>query len=252
MKVIISVILLSFCTLQTIAQSAIRDSLIAFPSAGLHFHGQLPLGDLANRFGPNYAIGGNFGYKTESNFIFDADFTYIFGSKVREKNFASNLITSDQFIINVEGNYSDAIINERGFYLTTGIGKIFSHKRWSPNPNSGIFTSINIGYLQHKIRIFDLARKTPQIENDYVKGYDRLSAGPCINLFLGYLLYSNSKLANCKIGFDLTYASTKSLRKFNYDTFQADVNRRNDLLVGLRIEWILTIYKATGKDFYYY
>jgi hypothetical protein len=233
------------------SQSAIRDSLIAFPTIGVHLNVQTPSGDLANRFGQNYAAGGSFAYKIEKNYVFDIDFTYFFGDKVKDKTIASNLFNKDGFIINKEGNSSSASINERGFYLTAGIGKIFSGKKIAPNRNSGIFTSLNIGYLQHKVRIYDLRRKTPQIENDYIKGYDRLSGGPCINLFIGYLYYGNSKLLNFKFGLDVTYANTISLRKFNYDTFQADTKRRNDVLLGLKFEWLLPLNKSTGKDYYY-
>ncbi len=234
------------------SQNGIKDSVISFPAFGIHGNVQFPLGDLAMRYGQNFAAGGSFCYKTERNLIFDLNFTYLFGTKIKESGFLSNLLTSDNFVINKDGNISDIVINQRGFYLTTGIGKIWSHKKIAKNPNSGIFTSINLGYLQHKIKLYDLSRKTVQIENEYVKGYDRLTAGPCVNLFLGYLFFGNKKLLNFKAGIDFTYSATKSLRKFNFDTFEPDTKRRNDMLIGLKFEWILPIYKSSGKDFYYY
>jgi hypothetical protein len=245
-------ILYSLFLLSTFSQSGIKDSLIAFPAVGLHLNAQLPLGDMAQRFGFNYATGGDFSYKTEKNFLFNIDFTFIFGNNIKEKDLVSNLLTKDGFIINKNGNISDATFSERGFYLTAGVGKIFSNRKIAKNKNSGILINANFGYLQHKIRIYDLNRRTAQIENDYLKGYDRLSGGPCVNLFLGYQFYSNSRIVNFKAGFDLTYAKTKSLRKFNYDTFQPDTKSRNDLLLGIKFEWTLPLYKSSGKDFYYY
>ncbi len=248
----ILILLMTILVLPIFSQNGIRDSVISFPTFGLHGNIQWPMGDLANRFGQNFAVGGSSAYKTEKNLVFDINFTYIFGTKIKEKDFIVNLLNADNFIINADGNISDIVINQRGFYLTAGIGKIWSHKKIARNPNSGIFTSLNVGYLQHKIKLYDLSRKTKQIENDYLKGYDRLTGGPCINIFLGYLFFSNSKFLNFKAGIDFTYAATRSLRKFNYDTFTPDTKRRNDKLIGLKFEWLLPIYKSSGKDFYYY
>jgi hypothetical protein len=238
-------------SLMSKAQLGIKDSIIQFPSVGLHLNAQLPWADMAKRFGFNYAVGGSFCYKTEKNIIWNIDFTYLFGSKVKEADIIQNLYGKDKFIINADGVKSDATVSQRGLYLTAGIGKIFYIPKFSANKNSGLLTQFNIGYLQHKIRVTDISRRTFQINNGYVKGYDRLSAGPAINAFIGYLYFGNNKFINFKIGIDCTVAQTRSLRKFNYDTFMADTQQRFDMLTGIKFEWLLPIYKSSGKDYFY-
>jgi hypothetical protein len=76
----------------------------------------------------------------------------------------------------------------------------------------------------------------------YQKGYDRLTMGPALTQFVGYSYQSNNRYYNFFIGVDFMEAFTKSVRKYNYDTRQADTDQRLDITYGLRVGWLIPIY----------
>src|SRR5882724_6188741 len=62
--------------------SAQIDSARFVPLVGVHFSGQLPGGDLVNRYGSNLNAGGNFQIKTKRNWLFGIEGNYFFGDNV--------------------------------------------------------------------------------------------------------------------------------------------------------------------------
>jgi len=120
-----------------------------------------------------------------------------------------------------------------------------------PNPNSGLMIAAGPVFFQHRILIDYRDASLPQLEGDYLKGYDRLTNGYGLNEFIGYIHYGRRKLINFYVGFDFMQTWTTNKRGFNYDKGVADNKIRNDNLIGFRFGWVLTLYKRAPQNFYY-
>jgi hypothetical protein len=221
------------------AQS-VRDSSFAMNLIGMQVCGQIPVGELASRYGENLAVGLSYHYKTRKNWLFGFDPYYVFGKKIKEDVLAP-LRNEEGFVTNSDGNYAAIRLNERAWMLTFSAGKIIPLK--FSNPNSGIIALLGAGYLQHKINIYDVDGKVPQLRDEYKKGYDRLTAGPLFREFLGYIYLSNNRLVNFYGGFEFYQGITKSQRSYNIDQNAADTKTHLDMLIGIRLGWVLPVYK---------
>lgn len=225
------------------------ESLISIPLLGINVSGQIPLFDMANRFGPNLNTGGTFMFKTKKNWLFGIESNYIFGTEIKE-DVLKQLKNEIGNVTNNLGYPADIRVTERGFGVHLLTGKVF--KTSEKNPNSGILVTFGIGYLQHKINIYDSEQKIAAVQGELVYGYDRLTAGFSLTQFIGYLFLSKNRLLNFYFGFENYQAFTKSIRKLNYDTGSLDEKQRLDALSGFRFGWVLPLYKKKPNDFYYY
>jgi hypothetical protein len=231
------------------AQFNVRDSCVSFFMLGGTYSYQVPGGDLADRFGNNNNVGGTFQWKTKKNWIFGIDGNFIFGDDVKENTILDRISTSQGFIIGEDGFYADVFLYERGFMFQGKAGKIFPFI--GPNPNSGMMATLGVGLLQHKIRIEDKGNTAPQVSEEYKKGYDRLTNGLSLTEFIGYSNFGNHRLVNFQLGFEFTEAFTKSRRNFDFATMKRDDKSRFDFLFGIRLAWIIPLYKRTPREFYY-
>jgi hypothetical protein len=230
-------------------RKTVKDSVYHVLIVGLHFEGQLPGGDMANRYGYSMGVGLPVLYKTGKNILFGIEGNYFFGTQVRER-IMTNLYTPDNTITDVNGNPAAIRLNERGFTVY-GMGGCVINKL-GHNKNSGVMVLGGLGYMQHKINIYDVGRNLPQVHGDLAKGYDRLTGGFACNQFLGYMYISQNKIANFYFGFEIQEAFTNGLRGYQYDLMASDNKPRLDLLYGLRFGWLLPLYKKAPKEFYYY
>jgi hypothetical protein len=233
--------------MQSNAQS-VKDSSFRIIMTGVHFCGQLPQNNMAQRFGPNLSAGVDLFWKTKRNFLFGIEGSYFWSKNVREDVVAS-MKNSDGFITDNEGYPADLRTTERGWNFDAKVGMIIP--KTGHNPNSGIFFTIGAGYMQHKVKLYDANQKIAAIKGDLAKGYDRLSGGFAVTYFIGYQYLSNNRIANFSFGVEMYQGFTQSFRGFNYDTGLKDTQKRSDVLVGLRFTWLLPLYKR-AKDFYYY
>jgi hypothetical protein len=238
--------LLSFGEFVKAQDKSAERLFMVYPAVGF----QNPAGDLADRFGFNSAIGPGFKYKTKSNWIFMADFNYLFGNRIREDSLIQNLLNHDGFVISDEGLVADISFFERGFYSSFRIGKIIPV--FGSNPNSGIMINAGAGYLQHKIHIKVEENKAAALRDDYKKGYDRFTDGFSTAQFIGYMHIGESRLANFFIGFEFVQAWTQNRRSLNFDTMRRDDKERFDMLYGVKAGWIIPFRKREARDFYYY
>ncbi len=227
----------------------VRDSI---PATGflfqLSYAAQLPAGDLAKRFGFNSNVGGGVAYKTKSNWQFGAEFYYLFGNIIHETGIFDTIATSTGNLIANDGNYPGISFFERGFDIQLSAGKLFPV---SKNLNSGILVKFSAGYIQHHINIEIPSDWTPQVANDYLQGYDRLTAGVCITEFVGYQ-YISKKLYLCFFGgFEFTQGFTKSLR-YDFDLKSQNTTMRYDLLNSIRVGWMLPLLQEHKLKFYTY
>lgn len=152
------------------AQVSVKDSSISFPAFYISSSVQLPGADLADRFGINSTIGGGAFYKTQSNWIVDAQYSFMFGNQIEEKDLLANISTSTGAIIGSDGRFADVRLFERGFHVSLTVGKLFPLNK--PNPNSGIVLKIGPAFIQHRIKIDPVGGTVPQLSEEYRKGYD--------------------------------------------------------------------------------
>ena len=234
------------------SQASVSDSVLSIPMFYVTYAYQFPGGDLAERFGNNSSIGGGFQWKTNKNWIIGSEFLFMFGNNVKVADqIMFNLKTSDGDIISMSGNFTNYAIFERGYYISGRIGKLLPV--FSPNQNSGIVVMGSLGYLQHKIRIEVEKNTAPQLKDDYKKGYDRLAGGFAISQFVGYMHIGDSRLLNFFGGIEIYEAFTKAKRDVNFDTRKPDkITNRFDLLIGLKIGWVVPIFKRMPEKYYYY
>ncbi len=243
MRIVLALLFSSF-----LAQAQL-DSAITVPLVGIHFGGQLPSSDMVNRFGPNLNAGACFLIKTKKNWLFGIESNYLFGRNVKE-DVLKQLKTAEGFVVDNLGNPADIRVTERGWGIDFVTGRVL--KLGSSNPNSGLVISVGLGYLQHRINLYDVQKTIAAVKGDRVKGFDRLTAGFSITQFIGYLFLSENRLLNFYFGFESCQALTKSVRKLNYDTALPDTKERLDVLTGFRAGWILPLYKKKPNDVYYY
>lgn len=243
-------IFLLLLSLKISAQVSIKDSAIATPLIGAAYSYQLPAGDMANRFGNNSAVQLNIDYKTRKQWLFGVNGSYFFGKELREKGIFDSIVTSDGNIINRNGEFADIRVYERGFTISATAGRMFAFKK--PNPNSGITVNIGLGFIQHKIRIETIGNNVPQLSTEYKKGYDRLTNGLLLSENIGYMYLSNNRIVNLYFGFECMQGFTQSRRSYDYDLMKRDTKKRLDILYGVKIAWILPLYKKAPQEFYIY
>ena len=225
-----------------------KDSCYHVLIVGVHIAGELPYGDMANRYGSNFSAGMPILYKTSKNLIIGVEGNYIFGGNVRE-NPLDFMYTSANTITNGSGNPGQLRLNERGFTSYVVFGKVFN--KLGKNKNSGLLAYFGLGYMQHKIYIYDVGKSLPQVYGALSKGYDRLTGGPAAMQFIGYMFLAKNRLANCYAGFEFQEGFTTGLRGYQYDTMSPDNKKRLDILMGIRLGWMLPLYKKVPKEFYY-
>lgn len=238
-----------FLILFSVSVKAQMDSAITVPLVGVNFGGQLPFGDLEQRFGANLRAGGSFLIKTKKNWVYGVDAFYMFGRNVKE-DVLLQLRNTEGHITDNEGYPADIRVTQRGLGAHLHAGRVFNLNK--KQPNSGIIVTLGVGYLQHKINIYDAQNRVAAVYDDLKRGYDRLSGGLSFSQFIGYMHLSENRLLNFYIGFEAYQTQAKSFRKLNYDTGLPDTQQRLDGLVGFRLGWILPLYKRKPNDFYYY
>ena len=238
-----------FFSLESNAQVNIKDSVVFTPMIQISYSYQIAAGDLMNRFGNNSNIGLSFLIKNKNNWIYGIDGSFIFGNEIKENQILKNISTNDGYIITSNGQFADVKLFERGYTAQVRGGRLFPVL--SPNPNSGIFCTLGVGFLQHKIRIENTGNTAPQLSVEYKKGYDRLSNGIAFSEFLGYTFLSNNRRVNFYFGLELYQALTKNRRTYNYDLMEKVDVTKQDFLNGFRIGWVIPLYEKLPNEYYY-
>ncbi|HLP13675.1 MAG TPA: hypothetical protein VK177_17210 [Flavobacteriales bacterium] len=248
MRHVVLVIALVLSTPGLFAQGEIQDSSLQITAIRISYAGQVPGGHMVQRFGWNSQLGFHADFKNRKNFLFGLEGSFIFGKKVKE-DVMSNLRTPDSAIIDQNGSYAIVLAYERGFMVNSYVGYLWN--KIGPNPNSGLLIKAGVGYLQHKIRIEHNKNNVPALTGEYLYGYDRLTSGINFTEFIGYQLLSNSKLLNFFAGFEFTQAFTQSKRDWNFNEYRKDDTKRKDYLYGIRVGWIIPLYKRAPRAVYY-
>lgn len=241
-------IFLIFFPLHFWAQS-VKDTTINIPYFAGNYSFQFPKADLQKMFGPNSSIGTILGYKHSSNFIFELETNYIFSSEVKDTTMLDFLKTTDGNIIDKNGEYSNFRQYERGYSITGNVGKLFPII--GPNPNSGLMIKIGVGSFRYKVRTDVQHQMVPELQKKYLKYYDRLTLGVTLKQYIGYQHFSNNRLANFSIGFEIYEAFTRGMRDYQIDLGTSYKMHKFDVLFGPKVSWVIPVNRKTPDEFYY-
>jgi hypothetical protein len=208
----------------------------------------LTAGDMANRYGAANYLHGGLHYKTNKLWFYGIDGGYFFGQETKEDPL-SILRTPDGHILGKDREYARISMDERGFLIGALVGKIIPLSQ--KLPESGIRTSLTVGYMQHSLRIQDDAGQVPALADNYKMGYDRLTGGVHVTEFLGYQIVDTKGYINFFGGLESTQGFTRSLRIWQTDLRRNDTSSRVDVLFTARVGITLAIRKRKANEIYY-
>ncbi|MEZ5016467.1 MAG: hypothetical protein R2800_05390 [Flavipsychrobacter sp.] len=252
-KLLLLLVLVSFTALDTTAQDDLfgaqklpaRKGFII----GVNGNFDIPAADMADRFGASYRIGGQVLYKLKSNWVVGPKVDFILGDRIREDSLMSNIRDEYGNFLNQDGEKMGVATFQRGYMIGLQVGKIINLSKTSSD--NGILVMTSVGFMQHKINIFDRDKTIPQLRGDYLKGYDRLTNGLFVEQFVGYTYFANNGLVNFNIGLDIAAGFTKLRRDYQYDLMRGDNSSRLDILFGIRGGWYIPIFKRKSEEFFF-
>ncbi|WP_116127094.1 hypothetical protein [Lewinella sp. IMCC34183] len=207
-------------------------------------------GDLADRYGNGFAIGGGLDLtRPQSRWQFGVMAQFGFGNTVREDVLAG-LRTDAGFIIGNQRQPAQVSLRQRQWFIGPRAGYTLP---LGDNPRAGLQLTTGLGYFFSHIRIQDdPVQFVPQLDTPYRAGYDRLAGGPALYQFVGYQRLVPGSGLNFYAGAELTAARTRQLRNFDVpDNGPPPSNSRLDAVLGLRAGIIIPIYRGEGRNIYY-
>jgi hypothetical protein len=233
------------------AQTNVRDSVVFAPLISVAYAFQVPGGDLSKRFGNNSAIGGSFMVKDKHNYVYGFSGDFLFGNSLKETDLLLEVTTSQGYVISNEGIYADVRLYERGYSFQFHFGKQFAVL--APNENSGFYVMGGVGMLQHKIKIDVVNDDVPQLKDENLHGYDRMTNGVSLSQTVGYRFLGNYRMTNFFVEIQIIEGFTKNRRSYNIDLMEANNNQsRFDMLTAFRFGWSVPLYKKMPKEYYFY
>ncbi|PZF72511.1 hypothetical protein [Taibaiella soli] len=209
-----------------------------------------PGGDMINRFGGSFRLGASANYKTKSNWIFGVKYDFLFGDNVKEDSLMYNIRDDQGAFIDQDGHRMNVGIYERGYMIGLQGGYIFTFGK-SKGGENGLLVMPGVGFIQHKIKIFDKANNISTIKGDYIKGYDRLTNGIYYEQYIGYNHFAANQLLNYTIGIDFVAAFDQGRRTYLYDVRRSGEDKRTDILFGIRGGWYIPIFHRKSEDYYF-
>jgi len=240
--------LLALCALPCSAQQSVRDSSITLVPVTVSYAYQVPGGAMATRFGHNSNLGLSAVVKLRSNYFLGAEGGFLFGNRVVEPGLLGGVVNSAGQVLDQDGKPATVFTYQRGYTAMAVVGRILPIV--GPNPNSGLVLKLMGGYMRHKVRIETQNNTVPQLEGDYLQGYDRLAAGPAGGFAIGYQHIGNRRFVNFHVAFEMIVGVTTPLRAMNFDTGRSETGTRTDVLSGLRAGWTVPIYRRKADSFY--
>jgi len=207
---------------------------------------------MKEQFGSNSVIGAGFSWKNSANWIFGAEYDFIFGNEVKNSfEIFKNLMNSDGNVISGGGTPAVVATFERGNMVGVRFGKIIPVI--PSDKNSGIFFTLGGGYMMHKIRIEVENEGAPQLKGDYKRGYDRLSGGFMLNQAIGFMYFGKNRLLNFTLSVEAFEGWNKAYRDYYFDTMApTEDGRQFDFLVGPKIAWMIPLKARNDGTYYYY
>jgi hypothetical protein len=257
-KVLLAFLILLFCSLTSHAQQPEKSEVMQKRQLtvnnavliGISYNALFPVGELSKRFGFSSSIGLNISYKMKKNWLIGVEGAYIWSRIVKENGILDSITTyATGQIIGNDGSLYNVPMQLSGFEVALRVGKLIPTS--SKHPNSGVLIEVAPGFIEHKIWMNVNSTNLPQLSSDYLKGYDRLTNGPMINGFLGYLYLERHKFISLKAGLDYTLGFTQNRRPWNFDTMAPDHHQRLDMFIGLKLVWVIPIFTNKDNEVYY-
>jgi len=230
-------LLLSYSAL---AQGMLRDTSISIPAFQFGYSGNLTAFDAKEKTDFLHVLSPGISFKTSSNWIIEGELDLLLGQNLNEDETAYLVYSELGLPINIEGNIEEVSPRFQGYQAHFSFLKLI--KNSSYNYNSGWVAGVGFGFMRHKIKFSYGGGGVPQLEDPYVKGYDRLTYGGMFSQYIGYRLYSNRNLFNYSIGFEVVEGLTKNRRSWNYDLMGPDNRQRLDMYYGLKFTFIIPAY----------
>lgn len=248
----LALIYLCFFNFIIFSQTELDEKKFGHPILSFNYSLNQPIFNWKERYGIFNSIGGQMGYKTKRNWLFQIEGSFIFGNKIIESNILDNLKDSYGNITDDQGNIATTPLFSRGYTSSLLIGKLFTFG--NKEIENGLLINFGLGFLSYKYRIETNSVNIPQIENDYLKGYDRLTSGILLSQFLGYQYVSTKSLYNFYVGAYFQQGLTKNQRSIFFDQPNELVSNkiRFDGSYGLKLGWNIPFFNDKPKDFYYY
>jgi hypothetical protein len=228
------------------------DNAISIPFFYGFYGYQWPGGDMAEQFGSNSVIGPGFMWKSPSNWLLGAEYSYIFGNNVKNGlDILQGIITSDGQIISGDGTPALVALFEQGNTVKLKGGKLFPVSK--KDQNSGIFFTLGLGYINHKIRIDVENNSAPQLKGDYKRGYDRLSGGLLLSQSVGFMYFGSKRFLNFIISVEAIEGFTRAYRDYYFDLMAPPPDDKYfDFLIGPKITWMIPLRQRNVDKYYYY
>jgi hypothetical protein len=215
---------------------------------------QFPLGTMGQIYTPTSNIGLNVFYKSQNNFTFGLQGSFLFGASLKDNSILGDMTTSYGYVLGTDASIEVPDFEGRGFHFMVEAGKIFSLT--NKNPNSGIHYKAGIGFFGYKTFINIDDNVLVQIKDPYASAYDMSMSGLSLNQFLGYTFFSHHRLINITIGVDFICSFTKSDRNWNIskNTSLSDY-KYTSFLIGPKLGFTIPLYfrdqKKLEETFYY-
>lgn len=249
MKFCLTVIFKVAFAFSLLAQNSSSDS-IAVPLLNIQYGFNLPSADLKDRFGEHNNIGIGFGYKTTNNWQVELEGHAIFGKLVNEPNVLDHIINEDGTITANSGETAQVRASMRGYKIGLLGGKLLN--LFSRSNNSDVIVKFGVGLLEHKIKYEDLLKQVPQFSGEYVKLLDRLSNGIYLVQSVGYQYFSENRLVNFSVVFELMEGFTASRRDYDFNAANTKLTNRLDISYGIKFNWIVPFYNKSKTSERYY
>ena len=209
-----------------------------------------PVGELSKRYGFSSNVGLNISYKMKHNWLIGIEGAYMWDRSVKERGILDSISTylTGQIIGN-DGSLNDIALQMSGFEIAIRVGKIIPTSK--KHPNSGVMISLAPGFMQHRIFINADKQNIPQLDPTYRKGYDRLTNGAMVSGFLGYLYLERKKFISVYGGIDFAAGFTENRRAWNFDLMGPDTHKRLDMLIGIKVGWVIPIFTNKDEEVYF-
>ena len=210
---------------------------------------QIPIGSLSEDFGHNSSIGMSY-MILKNNIITGVEGSFMFGNNIKNEDILSNITTNEGFLINSSGELNQVIFYQRGFNSHILFGKKLKK---DPNKLTGLYIYGGLGYIDHKIRIEADRSHLPQINDDYIKGYDNYSRGVSTKLYVNYMYLDKRKYATYNFGINFINAFIKNQRPYSFNEMSPNnQDWKLNQLIGMTIGVIIPINRKNEEKFHYF
>jgi hypothetical protein len=201
-------------------------------------------GDLSDRFGTNTGMTVALEKTFSKGSAIALEYQLNFSSNVKEDVFASYRNENGN-VIGINGLGAFTYLRMRSNYAGISYGQALYKK------NNGIKLKIGGGLFSHYIRILDDSRNLVLADEQYRKGFDRLTNGLAAKQEVIYEYHGVTNNYHFNLGFSIMEGFTNPVRSINFDTGLASPSGRMDILYGLNLVWMVPIYKSGDAVKYY-